>query len=42
MNGRLISNRFPHLPISLDTGYDSQDVEALLDTGFDGDVVGAV
>jgi predicted aspartyl protease len=34
----LRSSRFPYLPVQVDVGQDAVDVEALLDTGFDGDV----
>ena len=37
--GRLISPRFPYLPIRVTIGGQHMDVEALLDTGFDGDVI---
>jgi predicted aspartyl protease len=40
MNGnRLISTRFPFLPIHIQIRRGSHDLEALLDTGFDGDLV---
>ena len=39
LNGRLVSDRYPYLPIRPDVGYGPQELEALLDTGFDGDVV---
>src|SRR4051812_4153548 len=32
----LISNHFPYLPIQVEVGQRSQDIEALLDTGFEG------
>ena len=35
---RLISSRFPYLPIHLEVRRGIHDLEALLDTGFDGDV----
>jgi predicted aspartyl protease len=35
---RLISEHFPYLPIHLEVRKGIHDVEALLDTGFDGDV----
>jgi predicted aspartyl protease len=35
---RLVSNRFPYLPVHLEVRRGVHDVEALLDTGFDGDV----
>lgn len=34
----MISDRFPYLPLALDVGSHSESVEALIDTGFDGDV----
>ncbi len=37
--GPIISSRFPYLPVHLQFGQNEADVEALLDTGFDGDVV---
>ena len=37
-NRRLVSAHFPYLPIQLRVRRAIQDVEALLDTGFDGDV----
>ena len=39
MNERLISTRFPYLPVQLTVRGRTYDMEALLDTGFDGDVV---
>lgn len=38
MNGPVASSRFPYFPMHLDVRGRSEDVEALLDTGFDGDV----
>lgn len=38
-DGRLVSSRFPYLPIRIRFRQAEVDVEALLDTGFDGDVV---
>ena len=38
VNRRLTSFHFPYLPLHLLVGRRSTDVEALLDTGFDGDV----
>jgi hypothetical protein len=38
LNDALISHRFPYIPISLDIGQGFQEVEALLDRGFDGDI----
>ena len=35
----LISTRFPYLPLTLRLGAQAITVDALLDTGFDGDVV---
>ena len=37
INQPLVSNNFPYLPLRLDVGQHSLDLEALLDTGFDGD-----
>ncbi len=37
-NGRFISARFPYLKASIEVRQRHADVEALLDTGFDGDV----
>ena len=39
MNRQVISSRFPYLPIKITLQQHSQHVEALLDTGFDGDVI---
>lgn len=42
MNQRIVSSRFPYLPLSIEvpgTGSLFVEVEAFLDTGFDGDVV---
>ena len=39
MNQRLTSSRFPYIPFQLRVRETNQQVEALLDTGFDGDVV---
>ena len=36
MNRQLISYRFPYLPINVQVRQLEEDVEALLDTGFDG------
>ena len=36
MNQRLISDRFPYLPIKVQIRQREEDVEALVDTGFDG------
>ena len=38
MNQSVVSSRFPYLPIHLAVGQRSEALEALLDTGFDGDV----
>ncbi len=38
-NSPLISNRFPYLPLTLTVQGGSLNVEAILDTGFDGEVV---
>jgi predicted aspartyl protease len=38
-NSRVVSSRFPYLPLRLTIEDYSSDLEALLDTGFDGDVV---
>jgi predicted aspartyl protease len=37
--GRVVSDRFPYLPVRLHVRDRSTEVEALLDTGFDGHVV---
>lgn len=39
MTGRVISARFPYLPLELTVRGRTEQVEALLDTGFDGDIV---
>ena len=39
MNHRVVSTRFPYLPIQVEVAGQSLTVEALLDTGFDGDLV---
>lgn len=36
---RVESERFPYLPLTLTVGEQTAQVEALLDTGFDGDIV---
>ncbi len=36
---RLVSSNFPYLPVQIDVDGDVRDIEALLDTGFDGDLV---
>lgn len=38
MSQRVVSDRFPYLPLTVTVGQRSVDVEALLDTGSDGDV----
>ena len=35
---RLVSEHFPYLPLRLDVGDQTYVLEALIDTGFDGDV----
>lgn len=35
----VVSARFPYLPLHLEVRHRVADVEALLDTGFDGDVI---
>ena len=39
MTGGVISSRFPYLPLELTVRGRTEQVEALLDTGFDGDIV---
>lgn len=39
MSERLISDRFPYIPMVLSFGQKRGSVEALLDTGFEGDVI---
>lgn len=39
MTPRLISNRFPYLPLSLMIGQSTFALDALIDTGFDGDIL---
>ena len=39
INQPLTSSHFPYLPIQIQAHHWKKDVEALLDTGFDGDVV---
>ena len=39
MSRGLVSSRFPYLPIHVEVRHGSHDLEALLDTGFDGDVL---
>lgn len=39
MTQRLTSARFPYLPVEIGVGRTSHDVEALLNTGFDGDAI---
>lgn len=36
---RLVSNRFPYLPIHVEARGASHDLEAFVDTGFEGDLV---
>ena len=38
MNQRVLSSRFPYLPLLLSVRDRSEQIEALLDTGFDGDI----
>ncbi len=38
MSQPVVSRRFPYLPIHLAVGQHSEDLEVLLDTGFDGDL----
>lgn len=38
MNQRLVSSRFPYLPIHIQLRQRREDIEAFLDTGFDGHV----
>jgi len=38
MSQPVVSNRFPYLPILMALGQRGEDLEALLDTGFDGDL----
>jgi predicted aspartyl protease len=37
-NGRYISHRFPYVPVHIEVHNREADEEALLDTGFDGDL----
>ena len=37
-NEPLISAHFPYIPIRIEFGHQSHEVECLLDTGFDGDI----
>ena len=39
MNARLVSPRFPYIPLRLEIGGVVVTIEALLDTGFDGDIL---
>ncbi len=39
MNQQLVSSRFPYLPIHVEAGSMNYDGDALLDTGFTGDVI---
>lgn|SRR5574341_383355 len=36
---RLVSSRFPYLPLTVEVRQWKEDIEAFLDTGFDGDIV---
>lgn len=36
---RFVSSRFPYLPIRLQTAQQEMSTEALVDTGFDGDIM---
>lgn len=36
MRDRFVSTRFPYLPVHLEIGAVAGDLEALIDTGFDG------
>ncbi len=38
MSQPVVSSRFPYFPLQLELGQRTEEVEALLDTGFDGDV----
>jgi len=39
MDQQVVSSRFPYLPLKVTVRGRSEDVEALLDTGFDGDLL---
>ena len=39
MNQRLLSSRFPYVPLTLIIDQVATHIEALLDTGFDGDII---
>jgi predicted aspartyl protease len=39
MMPRLVSRRFPYVPLQVLVGHQELQIEALLDTGFDGDLV---
>jgi predicted aspartyl protease len=39
LSQRVVSSRFPYLPLRVRVGQRVEDVEALLDTGFDGQVI---
>jgi predicted aspartyl protease len=39
LNARLISERFPYVPITLTVRDFVVEAEALLDTGFDGEII---
>jgi predicted aspartyl protease len=38
VSGRVLSSRFPYVPLEIRIGHQDVQVEARLDTGFDGDV----
>jgi predicted aspartyl protease len=38
-SSRVVSTRFPYIPITVTIGNRTEDIEALLDTGFDGFVI---
>ncbi|HZR97988.1 MAG TPA: hypothetical protein VFE37_04735 [Chloroflexota bacterium] len=38
MSQPVVSGRFPYLPLHMTVGQHTEDLEALLDTGFDGDL----
>ncbi|MBM2811087.1 MAG: hypothetical protein HW416_1846 [Chloroflexi bacterium] len=37
--GRVVSVRFPYLPVVIEIDGETHSLEALLDTGFDGDII---
>ena len=39
MTPRWVSQRFPYLPLQIQIGSVSRTIEALIDTGFDGDLL---